>query len=39
MVSPLFHAGFYTAMLVPAALMGLICVIYGAVKVGSYIPV
>lgn len=31
--------GFYTAMLVPAALMGLICVIYGAVKVGSYIPV
>ena len=39
LVSPLFHAGFYTAMLVPAALMGLICVIYGAVKVGSYIPV
>jgi len=32
-------AGFYTAMLLPAALMGLICVIYGAAKLSSYIPV
>ncbi|XP_073240805.1 anoctamin-5-like [Porites lutea] len=31
--------GFYTAMLVPAAIMGIICVIYGLVKLGSYIPV
>ncbi|XP_020601882.1 anoctamin-4-like isoform X1 [Orbicella faveolata] len=31
--------GFYTAMLLPAALMGLICVIYGAAKLSSYIPV
>ena len=32
-------AGFYTAMLLPAAIMGLICVIYGAIKLSSYIPV
>ena len=31
--------GFYTAMLLPAAIMGLVCVIYGLAKLGSYIPV
>lgn len=31
--------GFYTSMLLPAAIMGLICVIYGLVRLESYIPV
>ena len=37
--SNFIFTGFYTAMLVPAAIMGIICVIYGLVKLGSYIPV
>ena len=31
--------GFYTAMLLPAAIMCLVCVIYGAAKLSSCIPV
>ncbi|CAH3105191.1 unnamed protein product [Pocillopora meandrina] len=31
--------GFYTWMLLPAAIMGLVCVIYGLVRLESYIPV
>ncbi|CAH3144184.1 unnamed protein product [Pocillopora meandrina] len=31
--------GFYAWMLLPAAIMGLVCVIYGLVRLESYIPV